>query len=229
MVPARSANWLALPTIDNSAFSRAKRNSCELLGAARIVTVQSAFPMHTPITTIEICKVSVPVFGPSDSEVRPLIELSSLSAHLLYRWELYRGTSLDTVYVGKASRGQDRPTDTYPKVVRDLRSSRGRRTLCADPVKWYFPRNPWGFRWIHHQLEAATNRIVNGNPSDESIKLYLFALGIPQQQLNERELEEIRTLKSIYGPDIVANGKPSMACQQRAHLDLVWTCITDDT
>lgn len=199
--------------------------------------------MHQ-IDTFNICGVPVPVLfeadvfqstdslpggatvpdGGSLSDILAGLRKRHLSNHLLYRWEIFRASAISTVYIGKASGGNDRPMKTYPKVVADLRSSRGKRKLCQDPIAPYFPRNPWGFRWIHHELEAVTFRMANGNPGNESIRLILFALGISPNHLDQREREEIRRAKVTFAPDVVANDKPSMAAQRRGNLERAWIC-----
>ena len=173
---------------------------------------------------IKICDVPVPVYDASGQPVPSNSAGLKNTSPLLYRWEIYRGSVVHTAYVGLASKGQSRPTATYPKVTKDLRASRGSRKLCADPVTPFFPRSPWGFRWIHHQLEGATQRILNeGDPYKESAALFLLPVNI-SDQLRVSEKAAIDALLALHGPAVVANGKRSMAHHARENLDPVWTC-----
>jgi len=182
------------------------------------------------ITTVKLCDVTVPVFAETVDVGHTVAgNLSPLSARLLYRWEVHEAESISCVYVGKATNGNDRPTKTYPVVVADLRQSRGTRTLCRDPIKPYFLRSPWGFRWIHHQLEAASYRMRDGNKKNERIQLILFGLGNSTgQDLHRREQLEIARAKLKYPSSVLANGKPCIALQSRANLDRIWTCLHNE-
>jgi hypothetical protein len=117
---------------------------------------------------------------------------------------------------------------TYPTVVRDLRNSRGVRKLPHVPVTPYFKRNPWGFRWIHHQLEASVERILNGNSRNERIELHFPSVSIPISRLHSEEALAIANARIKYeGTQILANGQPSMRVQHaraRHLLDPVWVC-----
>jgi hypothetical protein len=92
-----------------------------------------------------------------------------------------------------------------------------------NPVVRYFPRSPWGFRWIHHELEAMTYRVrEQGNPNGESAALHIFAVNVSPESLEERETEEIAKERVKHGPAALANGKPCMAHQDRNNLDRAW-------
>ena len=145
---------------------------------------------------------------------------------LLYEWRIYEGEQLTCVYIGKARNGARRPMNTYPTVVRDLQRSRGYRKLPQIPVTPYFKRNPWGFRWIHHQLEASAERILRGNSRNERIELHFPKVAVPIAALHSEESQAIAQARSIYaGTTILANGEPSMRVQyirDRLKLDPIW-------
>jgi len=164
---------------------------------------------------IKLCDVEVRIFtsGSTVDFLRPL----------LYEWRILQADKLVTLYVGKSKGGSERPTLKYPEVVSDLRKSRGKRHLAQDPVKHYFPRNVWGFRWIHHQLEASAYRILNENPKDERIELHVSLHGIAPTNLAAAEQEAIANAKRIHArTDIVANDLPCMGAQRRSNLDEAW-------
>jgi hypothetical protein len=177
--------------------------------------------------------VPVPVFvehlNGNDSTLSSALNSSNRfldsSVRLLYRWEIYEKEKISCVYIGKSSGGNDRPTKTYPAVTSDLRQSRGARTLCDDPIKSYFPRNPWGFRWIHHQLEASCHRITHGDAKRERIQLVLFEFGAASNSdLHRREQREIERAQVQYPAGVLANGQPCIAIQGRGKLDPAWRC-----
>jgi hypothetical protein len=145
---------------------------------------------------------------------------------LLYEWRIYEGDALTCVYIGKAKNGESRPMKTYPTVVRDLRRSRGMSKLLHLPVTSYFKRNPWGFRWIHHQLESSVERILTGDPRSERIELHFPLTSIPLSRLHAEETLAILKAQVMYaGTQILANGQPSMRVQYirgRQLLDPVW-------
>lgn len=156
----------------------------------------------------------------------PLHPNHPASAPLLYEWRIYEGKTLTCVYIGKAKNGESRPMNTYPAVVRDLRKSRGIRKIPHIPVTSYFKRNPWGFRGIHHQLEASVARILSGNLRNERIELHFPMTAIPISKLHAEEAQAIAFARVMYaGTTILANGVPSMRVQYvRAPqlLDPIW-------
>ena len=165
-----------------------------------------------------MCGVTVHIVGP--------VPPASTPSPLLYEWRIYEGSSLNCVYIGKAKNGDSRPLKTYPKVVCDLRQNRNVSKLYSIPEKTYFKRNPWGYRWIHHQLEACVERILAGNVADERIELHFPKFGIDLRHLHSEETAAIARARTTYaGTAIVANGMPSMRVQyKRAQflLDKVW-------
>jgi len=147
--------------------------------------------MH-PLITAHTSLCGAPVHISVVSALHPI------PAPLLYEWRIYQGATLTCVYIGKAKNGCSRPLKTYPTVVRDLRRSRGVRKLPHVPVTPYFPRNPWGFRWIHHQLEATVERIVRGNPNNERIELHFPLAAIPITKLHSEETIAISNARNKY-------------------------------
>jgi hypothetical protein len=163
---------------------------------------------------VMICGVDVTVFSKQET---------NLESPLIYEWRILKNKEITTLYIGKAGGGVHRPMVTYAEVVRDLRESRGKRNLAQNPIKHYFPRSVWGFRWIHHQLEAASHRIFNGNKLSERLELHITQSEILVSELANVEKKAIAVAKEKYrGKDIVANDQPSMAVQCRTKLDKVW-------
>jgi len=146
---------------------------------------------------------------------------------LLYEWRIYKQQTLTCVYIGKAKNGDGRPLRTYPKVVCDLHQSRGIKKVGQAPVFCYFQRNPWGYRWIHHELEAAANRICNqGNPLNETIELRFPMLTIPFANLHTQETREIAAARADpIRSTVLAIGHRSIRTQYRHNpfkLDSAW-------
>jgi hypothetical protein len=172
----------------------------------------------TTHSTPTLCGVPIHIIGVAQFPLH--------SAPLLYEWRIYEGSTLTCLYVGKSRNGQSRPLKTYPSVVRDLRMSRGVKRMLQIPVKPYFKRNPWGFRWIHHQLEACVARIIDGNKRGERIELHFPKLGVPPSALHSDEAIAIASARKAHvGTNVVANGMPSMRVlynRARHLLDPVW-------
>lgn len=175
--------------------------------------------MHT--TTYlqsSLCGAPIHVIGTAPPHPNP--------APLLYEWRIYEGEQLTCVYIGKAKNGASRPMKAYPTVVRDLRKSRGLRKISHIPIAPYFKRNPWGFRWIHHQIEACVERMLTGNLRSERIELHFPKVAIPLSALHAEEAKAIAHARATYaGTVILANGAPSMRVQHvraRQLLDSVW-------
>lgn len=150
---------------------------------------------------------------------------------LLYEWRTYRGRRLTCQYVGLAKDGQHRPFVTYPSVVSNLNANRrlGAR-LSTHPGPHgmipYFHRNPWGFRWIHHELEATAHRITRGNHLGERIELRFLATNIPLAKLRilERQVIDLAKRQTL-GTSALANDRPSMITRYKsglAGLDSAW-------
>jgi hypothetical protein len=138
---------------------------------------------------------------------------------------------LTCLYIGLAKEGQERPFHMYDRVVSDLRHNRQiRARINATPrqpdMKPYFARNPWGFRWIHHELEAASHRIANRNPLAECIELRFIATGIPPKSLAALERLKINQAKrKTLGTLVLANDQPSMVTRFKRGLpglDSAW-------
>lgn len=154
-------------------------------------------------------------------------EIPLQAGPLLYEWRIYSGTELTCLYIGKAKNGADRPLKTYPSVVADLSKSRDHKSIQQIPTICYFKRNPWGFRWIHHQLESCVNHILcSKNTENKRIELTFSEVGIHSSKLNAAEKAAIAHAKLTYvGTSIVANGMPSMRRQYKKSphlLDAVW-------
>lgn len=144
---------------------------------------------------------------------------------LLYRWTVLDGEQEVMVYVGKAQNGLDRPSKTYTQVVRDLNVNRGQRTIGQEPLRHYFARNKWGYRWVHHELERYAHLISSGS-SSLRIELEIIEANIPKERLNFRERAAINAAKLRYaGTSVVANDRPCMN-KNRENLDPVWVCDT---
>lgn len=150
---------------------------------------------------------------------------------LLYEWRIYRGEdTLTCLYIGKAKEGQYRPFKTYAAVTADLHINHqfGARFSShpSDPPRPYFKRNPWGYRWIHHQLEAAAYRIVGGNPDNERIEIRFLATNVPMSTLNKLERLKINLAKAQHtGSTVVVNDMPSMVVRHKKGLpglDVRW-------
>jgi hypothetical protein len=173
---------------------------------------------NTTYDQASLCGAPVHLYAASPGQPNP--------PPLLYEWRIYEAGQLTCVYIGKAKNGASRPLNTYPSVVRDLRRSRGVRKMPHIPVTPYFKRNPWGFRWIHHQLEASVERILNGNIRNERIELHFPKVAIPLSKLHAEEKMAIAQAKAAYaGTAIVANDRPSMRVQYvlaRHLLDPIW-------
>ena len=145
---------------------------------------------HTITAPTSLC--GVPVYVNTAGATHPI------QSPLLYEWRIYEGDALACVYIGKAKNGASRPMKTYPTVVRDLRRSRGVSKLLHVPVTPYFKRNPWGFRWIHHQLESSVERILTGNPKNERIELHFPLSSIPISRLHSEEALAISNAQVRY-------------------------------
>lgn len=148
------------------------------------------------------------------------------SKPLLYEWRIYDDSGVKCIYIGKAKNGVSRPLETYPEVVRDLATNRNVNKLLSKPNRPYLKRNPWGYRWIHHQLEACADRMLKGNLANERIELRFPKFGIDLQDLHFEEEIAIAAARTMYAEtSVVANGMPSMRVQyERARhlLDPVW-------
>ena len=161
------------------------------------------------------------------TQVTGAAQATSSPGPLLYEWRVLRTSNLSCVYIGKAKNGDSRPLKMYPRVVADLHQSRGVKKIGQVPAVCYFQRNPWGFRWIHHQLEATADRICNqGNVFDERIELHFPRPSVHPTRLH---LEEAQAIAAARADPIIsrvlANGRWSMRVQQRrdpALLDQVW-------
>ena len=151
---------------------------------------------------------------------------------LLYEWRVYRGEVLTCLYIGLAKDGQHRPFNMYRKVVCELRAN---RTAGATPgthpgptgMTPYFPRNPWGFRWIHHELESVAHRISNGNAGNERIELRFIANDLPVKALGKLERLRINQAKRQFlGQSVLANDRQSIGTRFKKNLpglDSAWT------
>lgn len=194
-------------------------------GVAMATSVQSKMTTTVPYDVsaqlpISLCGVPVFFTGAVDTAQNPV----SGPCHqpLLYEWRVHLAGTLASVYVGKARNGEARPYKTYPVVVADLHANRGIAKISGTPVKQYFPRNPWGYRWVHHELERA----VAASRAGQSVRIELSfsQVGIAPDLLRRAELDAIASAKARY-PAVLANDRGSMATQFRRNsplLDPIW-------
>lgn len=163
----------------------------------------------------------------SVTQVRGDVPSAQTPGPLLYEWRIYRQDELTCIYIGKARNGGSRPLKTYPAVVEDLHQSRGCKKVGQIPVVCYFRRDPWGYRWIHHELEAAAHRIINeGNPFNERIELSFPLLSVAFADLHSEEARAIQAARTNPATStVLANGRRSIRVQHKhdpSQLDQVW-------
>jgi hypothetical protein len=141
---------------------------------------------------------------------------------LLYEWRIHQGGALTCLYIGKAKDGQRRPFETYGEVVADLHANRqaaAKLTHPGAPPCVYFKRNPWGFRWIHHQLEVAVYNITRG-VTDWRIELRFIETNVPLPSLHSLERKKINLAKQehVATPGVVVNDTPCMIVRYKRAL-----------
>jgi hypothetical protein len=146
-----------------------------------------------------------------------------LNAPCLYEFSVWSvGGSLRSVYIGQASRGIGRPLEQYQEIIANLRENR-RRGIRRDQVtNWpYKTKNPWGFRWVHHELES----VLHKNAGVPSFKVELcvqpLSPGLAKSALNTAESEAIAAWKHVEEAQCV-NGRPSIIMAEPGHLDTAW-------
>lgn len=172
--------------------------------------------------THDICGVPVTVVGTMPPTLDPI----------LYEWRIYSGPKLTCLYVGMAKNGADRPLKTYPNVVKDLRSNRGKKHIGQIPINYYLKNRQWDFRWIHHELESCVNHILLGNLENKRIELS-FPNFENSKTLRHEESTAIDRVEIMHaGTTVVANGRPCMRVlyKKAPHLlDSIWLTGSNKT
>jgi hypothetical protein len=181
------------------------------------------FSRTAQVGVIDLLGAIVPVF--TEDPTAPL------NAALLYQFECGQFASPPTwIYVGQATGGIGRPVEDYGKVLADLRENRKQgckvpasQTVASLPAIHY--RNdddPWGFRWVHHELERWTFNAVHGIKSGElAICIRPLGMRLTRSQVGKAETAQIVAWHTSV-PGVSINGMPAMARAARSSLDACW-------
>lgn len=104
-----------------------------------------------------------------------------LNGPVVYEYAAQRGDQLIGIYFGQASNGLGRPTEQYRPILEQLRENRlhGSRMSSGAPKRPYRSNDPWGFRWVHHELE----RLLGRHPVEITLALRF----VPAPQLKAEE------------------------------------------
>lgn len=146
-----------------------------------------------------------------------------LNAPCLYEFSVWSTSNcLRSVYIGQASRGIGRPLEQYQEVIAKLRENRRLGFRRDDDTKWHYKKkNPWGFRWVHHELE----RVLHANSQAPSFKVELcvnpLTYGLAKSALNTAESQAIAVWKAFDSAKCI-NGMPSINKAKPNHLDEAW-------
>jgi hypothetical protein len=146
-----------------------------------------------------------------------------LNAPSLYEFSVWSVSgSLRSVYIGQASRGIGRPLEQYQEIIANLRENRRRGIRRDEVTNWpYKNKNPWGFRWVHHELES----VLYKNTQTPSFRVELcvnpLAAGLAKSALNTAETRAITAWKGIEAAECI-NGRPSIIMAEPSHLDEAW-------
>lgn len=146
-----------------------------------------------------------------------------LNAPSLYEFSVWSGSgNLHSVYIGQASQGIGRPLEQYQKIIANLRENRRRGIRRDEVTNWpYKSKNPWGFRWVHHELES----VLHKNAQIPSFKVELcvnpLTAGLTKSELNKAESQAIAAWKGIDDAECI-NGRPSIIMAEPSSLDEAW-------
>lgn len=144
-----------------------------------------------------------------------------LNAPCLYEFSVWsQEHQLKSVYVGQASRGIGRPIEQYQEIIANLRMNRVKKLARNSVTSWpYKTKNPWGFRWVHHELESVLHQCDCGTPFEVELCVQVLPINTEKQALNAAEAAAIHAWKD---DNRCINGKSSMLLANEQDLDEAW-------
>ena len=148
---------------------------------------------------------------------------SPLNSPCLYEFSVWSpGRILRSVYIGQASRGIGRPIEQYQEILANLRMNREKQLQRNSVTSWpYKTKNPWGFRWVHHELESVLHQGKSGTPFEVELCIDVQPQGTQKHTLNANEASAIRSWQSSHAVQCI-NGRPSLLLAPEQDLDHAW-------
>ena len=156
-------------------------------------------------------------------EIHSTVSDPALNSPCLYEFSVWtEHRVLRSVYIGQASRGIGRPIEQYQEILRNLRMNRQNRLPRNSVTSWpYKTKNPWGFRWVHHELESVLSQGDSGAPLEVELCIDVQPIGTEKEALNAAEAAAIRSWQPEHSAYCI-NGRASMLLAKDDELDEVW-------